>query len=115
MATTEQERLAEELGFYALHKTEWLGQHPGKYVVIKGNDVLSFYPTFEAAYRAGADTWGINTDFLVKQIVEHAFDMSESAGLALEQALSNLHTTSFDRCEGLAAFRERRKPNFLGR
>ncbi|SRR6266702_4570891 len=51
----------------------------------------------------------------IKQIVEHAFDMSESAGLALEQALSNLHTTSFDRHEGLAAFRERRKPNFLGR
>jgi enoyl-CoA hydratase/carnithine racemase len=51
----------------------------------------------------------------MKQIVEHAFDMSESAGLALEQALSNLHTTSFDRSEGLAAFRERRKPNFLGR
>ena len=51
----------------------------------------------------------------MKQIVEHAFDMSESAGLALEQALSNLHTTSFDRNEGLAAFRERRQPNFLGR
>jgi enoyl-CoA hydratase len=51
----------------------------------------------------------------MKQIVEHAFDMSESAGLALEQALGNLHTTSFDRSEGLAAFRERRKPNFLGR
>ena len=51
----------------------------------------------------------------MKQIVEHAFDMSESAGLALEQALSNLHTTSFDRNEGLAAFRERRQPNFVGR
>ena len=51
----------------------------------------------------------------IKQIVENAFDMSESAGLALEQALSNLHTTSIDRREGLAAFRERRQPNFLGR
>jgi enoyl-CoA hydratase len=51
----------------------------------------------------------------MKQIVEQAFDMSESAGLALEQALSNLHTTSFDRNEGLAAFRERRQPNFVGR
>jgi enoyl-CoA hydratase/carnithine racemase len=51
----------------------------------------------------------------MKQIVEHTFDMSESAGLALEQALSNLHTTSFDRNEGLAAFRERRAPNFVGR
>jgi enoyl-CoA hydratase/carnithine racemase len=51
----------------------------------------------------------------MKQIVEHAFDMSEQAGLAFEQALSNLHTTSFDRNEGLAAFRERRQPNFVGR
>ena len=51
----------------------------------------------------------------MKQLVEHAFDMSEAAGLALEQSLSNLHTTSFDRSEGLVAFRERRKPNFLGR
>jgi enoyl-CoA hydratase/carnithine racemase len=51
----------------------------------------------------------------MKQIVDHAFDMSESAGLALEQALCNLHTTSFDRNEGLAAFRERRAPIFLGR
>jgi hypothetical protein len=51
----------------------------------------------------------------MKQIVDHAFDMSESAGLALEQALGNLHTTSFDRNEGLAAFRERRAPIFLGR
>jgi enoyl-CoA hydratase/carnithine racemase len=51
----------------------------------------------------------------MKQIVDHAFDMSEPAGLALEQALGNLHTTSFDRNEGLAAFRERRTPVFLGR
>jgi enoyl-CoA hydratase len=48
---------------------------------------------------------------LVNEVVE----LAESAGLALEQALSNLHTTSFDRSEGLAAFRERRQPNFLGR
>jgi enoyl-CoA hydratase len=51
----------------------------------------------------------------MKQVVDHAFDMSEPAGLALEQALSNLHTTSLDRNEGLAAFRERRAPIFRGR
>ena len=51
----------------------------------------------------------------MKQIVGHAFDMPEASGLALEQALGNLHTTSFDRNEGLAAFRERRAPIFLGR
>ena len=71
MATTEQERLAGEIGVYALHKAEWLKQHPGQYVVIKDKTILDFYPSFEAAYRAGAATWGINTDFLVKQVLEH--------------------------------------------
>jgi hypothetical protein len=71
MAAGEQARLAAELGFYALHKSEWLKEHHGKYVVIRDTNLLDFYPTFEAAYRAGANEWGINTDFLVKQIVEH--------------------------------------------
>ncbi len=71
MAATEQTRLAGELEVYALHKSAWLKGHPGQYVVIKGDAVLNFYPTFEAAYQAGAGAWGLNTDFLVKQIVEH--------------------------------------------
>jgi hypothetical protein len=71
MAATEQARLAAELQVYALHKNEWLKDYPSRYVVIKGDEVLNFYPTFEAAYSAGAGAWGINTDFLVKQIVEH--------------------------------------------
>ena len=71
MAATQETRLARELEVYALHKNEWLKGHSGRYVVIKGNEVLNFYPTFEAAYSAGALAWGINTDFLVKQIVEH--------------------------------------------
>jgi hypothetical protein len=71
MAATEQARLAAELQVYALHKTEWLKGYPGRYVVIKGGEILNFYPTFEDGYSAGAGAWGINTDFLVKQIVEH--------------------------------------------
>jgi hypothetical protein len=71
MAATERTRLATELHVYALHKNEWLKGDPGRYVVIKGDAVLNFYPTFEAAYSAGAGAWGLDTDFLVKQIVEH--------------------------------------------
>jgi enoyl-CoA hydratase/carnithine racemase len=51
----------------------------------------------------------------MKQMVNAAFDMTEASALAMEQALGNLHTTSFDRNEGLAAFRERRPPVFVGR
>jgi hypothetical protein len=71
MAAGEQARLAIELGFYALHKNEWLEQYAGQYIVINKNQVLDFYPSFEAAFRAGAAAFGINTDFLVKQILEH--------------------------------------------
>ena len=67
----EQNRLAAELQHYSRCKPEWLAQRSGKYVVIKGDSVLGFYSTFEAAYRAGASEYGIATDFLVKQILEH--------------------------------------------
>jgi hypothetical protein len=71
MSAGEQARLATELEHYAVHKNEWLTRESGKYVVIKDANVLGFYAAFEAAYRAGASAYGIDTDFLVKQIVEH--------------------------------------------
>lgn len=71
MATDQRARLAIELEYYAQHKAEWLVHEAGHYVVIKDSGLLGFYPNFEAAYRAGAAAYGIDTDFLVKQIVEH--------------------------------------------
>lgn len=71
MGTSEQARLAAELEYYAAHKADWLRKYSGNYVVIKENAVLGFYANFEAAYRAGATKYGISTDFLVKQVLEH--------------------------------------------
>lgn len=71
MAAGEQARLAVELEYYAGHKSDWLREYSGNYVVIKESSVLGFFPNFESAYRAGATTYGISTDFLVKQVLEH--------------------------------------------
>ena len=71
MAADQQSRLAVELEYYAQHKAEWLTHKTGLYVVVKNSGLLGFYPNFEAAYRAGAATYGLDTDFLVKQILEH--------------------------------------------
>ena len=71
MATRQQARLAVELEYFSQHKAEWLAHRTGQYVVIKDNKPLGFYPNFEAAYRAGAAAYGVSTDFLVKQILEH--------------------------------------------
>lgn len=67
----EQSALMHELDYYARHKGEWLRQKSGKYVVIKQGNVLGFFASFEKAYRAGATSYGIDTSFLVKQIVEN--------------------------------------------
>jgi len=63
-------RLTTELEVYKLRKREWLPQHSGHYVVVKGSDVIGFYPEFVAAYSAGVGACGPNTDFLVKQVLE---------------------------------------------
>lgn len=70
MTHTDNQRLARELAFFAEHKDEWLGTHRAYYVVVKGQAVLGFFPTFETAYRAGAIQWGLDIDFLVRQIVD---------------------------------------------
>lgn len=70
MSAGDRARLALELEYYAEHKPEWLAQKTGQYVVIKDSDLLGFYPNFEAAYRAGAARYGLDKDFLVKQITE---------------------------------------------
>jgi hypothetical protein len=71
LSTDQQARLAVELEYYSRHKSEWLQHKTGQYVVIKENRPLGFYPNFELAYRAGAASFGLETDFLVKQILEH--------------------------------------------
>ncbi len=70
MVPIEETSLSAELQYYASHKAEWLGSHSGEYVVIKGRTRLGFYQTFEAAYRAGAARFGVDTDFLVRKVVE---------------------------------------------
>lgn len=71
MARDQRSRLAVELDYYGEHAREWVAQRAGQYVVIKNTGVLGFYPDFETAYRAGAGTYGLETDFLVKQILEY--------------------------------------------
>ena len=71
MAEDQKARLAPELQYFDQHKAEWLAHNPGQYVVIKDRGLLGFYPNFESAYRAGAARYGLDTDFLVKQILEH--------------------------------------------
>lgn len=51
----------------------------------------------------------------MKQALNDALDQPQSIGLRYERAMSNLHHFSADRVEGLAAFKEKRLPEFTGK
>ena len=58
--------LERELAIYIEHLTELLPDE-GKYVVIKGEEVLGVYDSLDGALSAGYERYG-DVDFLVKQI-----------------------------------------------
>ena len=51
----------------------------------------------------------------MKSMLNQSLDATEAEGLAFEQSVGAIHTTSYDYSEGLAAFKERRNPRFEGR
>jgi hypothetical protein len=58
--------LEHELATYRANLMEMLGDE-GKFVVIRGDEVLGVWPTYEKALGAGYDEYGLEP-FLVKKI-----------------------------------------------
>ncbi len=68
-ATADLFPLAEEVRTYDAHLPGWADRE-SQFVLIKGRDVLGFYPRQEEALEAGYDQLG-GGPFLVKQIRAH--------------------------------------------
>lgn len=62
--------LAEELSLYESKKSEWLRSHSGEFVLIGGRKPAGFYPTYERAFEVGLEKFGVQSEFLIKQVVE---------------------------------------------
>jgi hypothetical protein len=45
-----------------------LKEHEGKFVLIKGDDVINILTSYDDAIKLGYETFGAHTPFLVKQI-----------------------------------------------
>lgn len=60
--------LKRELQLYHEQKKSWLRSHLNQYVVIAGKQIAGFYPDYESAFRAAIREFGIQRQFLIKQI-----------------------------------------------
>lgn len=61
--------LAEELETYEKNKQNLLRDSRGKYVLIKGKEIINVFDTQADAVKVGIDKFG-NSPFLVKKIQE---------------------------------------------
>jgi hypothetical protein len=59
--------LDRELAFFHQHEDELIRDHPGKFVLIRGDRVIGAYWTAVQAYAAGVRRFG-DEAFLVKQV-----------------------------------------------
>lgn len=61
--------IADEQAWFNQNRAFIVSQYKNQYVVIKNQAVQGAFPTFDAAYKAGAARFGANGQFLVKQAI----------------------------------------------
>lgn len=63
--------LERELVLYQRERPAWIAEgRVGQWVVIQGDTVVGFYPSFAHALEWASAALGIDASFLVKEIVE---------------------------------------------
>lgn len=67
MATAEL--FSKEIMVFEKHRREWSRSHPGEYVVIQDETIADgFFLTYAEALKAGLRRFGVQRNFLIKQI-----------------------------------------------
>lgn len=59
--------LNQEYKFYQKHLKEFIPSHLNEFVLIKGNQLVDFFKSYEEALRAGLTRFG-NVPFFIKEI-----------------------------------------------
>ena len=62
------DNLLNESKFFRQKVKEWRNTHMGKFVLIKGHDLIGFYQSLDDAFNTGIKNFGVS-DFLVEQIL----------------------------------------------
>ena len=58
-----------ELRVFEAQKNSWMQAHANSFVVISGDAVAGFFPSFADAYTAAVAQFGLDRQFLIKQVL----------------------------------------------
>jgi len=61
--------LDQEKSVFDEHRDQWTEQYPGRFVLIKGSEVIGFFDCLDAALSEGAKRFGL-TPFLARSVSE---------------------------------------------
>lgn len=61
--------LDQERQYYLAHEADWSKTRSGKFVVVRGEEVVGFFDSLDEALRAGATRFGL-APFLVRRVGE---------------------------------------------
>ena len=61
--------LEQELRYFEAHKKEWLQHYKGQFALVKGEELLGTFTSFEEAFDAGIEKVG-NQPLLIKQVLD---------------------------------------------
>lgn len=64
-----QQMLDKERKYFEAHRDEWLRTHPGKFVLVKDEELVGVFNTQQEALIEGARRFGTES-FLVRQVEE---------------------------------------------
>jgi hypothetical protein len=61
------ECLHEEIALFEMKRADLVAEHEDEFVLLKGSEIIGFYPTQQEAYVEGLKRFG-NKPFLIKQV-----------------------------------------------
>ena len=62
--------LEQEYNFFIAHLQEFSQKHLNKFVVIKENDIVGFFESYEKALEAGLVKFGATTPFFIEEVTK---------------------------------------------
>lgn len=88
MPTDRPLTLQDEKAAFEHHLDALRQDHEGEWAVVRGGEVIGFFPSHEKAYEAGLDRFGLDAVFLIAQVkteIPTPVSVSWSAGVLFEQ------------------------------